>query len=107
MPSWKSIDVLCHNEKCNKKWPVVVEKERENECFSCPKCGHASYKTISAVTILKASYPDGHLRSDGVGRAMEVDRLEREMDLVDGDVQAMSDVAEAIVRKHKEGGGTI
>jgi len=75
--SYKSIDVKCQD--CELVWNELVERELENTAkFTCPNCGGLGKKTVSAPTVLKATYPDGTKR-DGFRDMKEALKLESEM----------------------------
>lgn len=100
--SWKSIDIKC--TECRHVWNDIVRKEEENNTFICVKCLGDSHKTISRVMILTASYPDGHRRSDGMGKALELDRLENTVAdaKADGDFSRAEDAAKEWAHKKDE-----
>jgi predicted nucleic acid-binding Zn ribbon protein len=76
MPSYKSVTYLCG--ECAHSWGELVERDKEHEVMPCPICCGEARVTISAVTVLKASYPDGTKR-EGFAELKEASKLEAEM----------------------------
>lgn len=73
-----SVDVRCAG--CGSVFPALVDRETPDELVPCV-CGAQAQKTISAPTVLKASWPDGYREQNNPDfiRLKEASKLECEL----------------------------
>lgn len=101
---WKSIDIMCDNKSCGCAWGEIVDKLDQDAEFRCPVCSGPSHRTILTINNLKSSYPDGHYRQDGIGRAAALDRLENQFHSAKerGDAGFAEETAKEYIQKKGE-----
>lgn len=102
--AWKSIDVICQNDSCDYCWGEIVDKVDQDKDFECPKCKSLAKRGIRTIHNLKASYPDGHYRMDGIGKMMDMDKLETAFAAAEdrNDRDGGMDIAKEIMAKGEE-----
>jgi hypothetical protein len=77
MPKYLSIDVRCTD--CETVWnELATDEELEKNEWTCDNCGGIGSRTMSAPTVLQASYPDGTKRK-GFEDLKKAAKLETQM----------------------------
>lgn len=102
--TWKSIDIICTEDECGHCWGEVVDKADQDAEFRCPACAGIAKRGIRTINALKASYPDGHFRQDGMGKALALDKLENKFAAAkeSGDAGFAEDIAKEYIKKKGE-----
>lgn len=76
---------------CHERWAMLTPREEATWEWraDCPSCGRAGKvgRIMSAPRVLKASWPDGHKRSDMAG-LKEAAKLELALESADSETKA-------------------
>ena len=77
--SYLSIDARC--SECDSVFPALVDRDNPDEPVPCKYCPGVGHRTISAPTVLKASWPDGYREKNHADfvRLKEASKLECEL----------------------------